>query len=80
MVLNEVVDYSIRRSSYATAAENHAGFVAAGGVELRASRLKIAPEFRYTRWNARYWEFYGSRGFFTGSNLNQMDVLLGVSF
>ena len=28
------------------------GFTAAGGVELRAGRLRLAPELRYTRWLA----------------------------
>ena len=48
---------------------------------LRASgQARTAPESRYTLWNSRYWEYYGSRGYFTGSNLNQMDLLMGVSF
>jgi hypothetical protein len=43
-------------------------------------RLRIAPEVRYTRWNRRFWEFNGSRGFFTGGIRNQVDVLLGIMF
>jgi hypothetical protein len=45
---------------------------------LSAYQLKVAPEFRYTRWNRRFWEEFGSRGFFTGSNLNQYEFLLGI--
>lgn len=80
IVPNEVVDYTVHRSSISNPAENHVGGVAAGGVEFRIGRLRLAPELRYTRWNARYWEFFGSRGFFTGSNLNQVEGLLGVTF
>jgi len=80
IVPNEVVDYAVRRFGISNPAENHVGGVAAAGVEFRAGRLRVAPEFRYTRWNARFWESYGSRGFFTGSNLNQVEGLLGVTF
>ena len=52
------------------------GVVAGGGIEFRAGRLKVSPEFRYTRWNSRYWESPGSRGFFTASNVNQAEGLM----
>ena len=61
-------------------AENHVGIVAGGGVEFRAGRLRLSPEFRYTRWTSRYWESFGSRGFFTGSNLDQAEGLISVRF
>jgi hypothetical protein len=76
----EVVDMTLHRNRAAMAAETNAGVVAGGGVELRAGRLVISPQFRYTRWASRYWEFSGSRGFFTGSNLNQAEGLVGVRF
>jgi hypothetical protein len=62
------------------AAENHVGIVAGGGIELRAGWLRLSPEFRYTRWNSAYWESFGSRGFFTASNLNQVQGLMSVRF
>ena len=80
LVSNEVVDYTVRHSTYHWPGENTHGLVAGGGLELPAGRFKMAPEFRYTRWNRRYWEFHGSQGIFTGSNLNQVDVLFGVRF
>jgi len=80
IVPGEVVDLSVHRGSVSMPAENHLGFVAGGGVEFRSGRFRVAPEIRYTRWNARYWEVFGARGFFTGSNLNQIDGLVGVGF
>ena len=80
LVSNEVVDYTIHRFGVAQPAESHAGVVAGGGVEWRAGRLRLGPEFRYTRWSGRYWESSGPRGFFTGSNPNQADILFGITF
>ncbi len=47
------------------------GAVVAGGVSLKAWRLQVAPEFRYTRWG-------GSN--FPATNLNEAQVLLGIQF
>ncbi len=80
LVAGEEVDYTVHRFGISNPAENNVGGVAAGGVELRVGKLRLAPELRYTRWNARYWEFFGPRGFFTGSNLNQVEGLLGVTW
>ncbi len=43
-----------------------AGFVFAGGIDLRAGRLRLSPEIRYTRWPIAN---------FPGSSLNQWQVL-----
>jgi len=80
IVPNEVVDLSVHQFPLAMPAENHAGIVGGGGIEFRAGRLRVSPEFRYTRWSSRYWEASGSRGFFTGSNLNQAEGLMSVKF
>jgi hypothetical protein len=80
IVPNEVVDYAIHSFSISNPAEKHVGGVASGGVEFMAGKLRLTAELRYMRWNARYWEFFGSRGFFTGSNPNQAEGLLGVTF
>jgi outer membrane protein W len=47
------------------------GAVVAGGVSLKAWRVQVAPEFRYTRWG-------GSN--FPATNLNHAQVLLGIQF
>lgn len=51
------------------------GFALGGGVEVKAYRLRIAPEIRYTRWG-------GDSGFtyYTKSNPNQVELLVGVTF
>jgi hypothetical protein len=66
--------------SFTHPAEVNAGAVIGCGVEFRTGRLRLAPEFRYTRWNSRYWEFSGPRGYFTGSNPNQAEALFGILF
>jgi hypothetical protein len=47
------------------------GAVASGGVALRAWRLKVAPEIRYTRWGGDN---------FPATNDHQVQVLLGIGF
>jgi hypothetical protein len=76
----EVVDLAVHRSAVAMPAETHAGIVAGGGAEFRVGVLRIAAEFRYTRWTSPYWESTGPRGFFTSSNVNQVEGLVGVRF
>lgn len=78
MVPNEVVDYSIHRGDGHSPAESTHGVVAAAGIEFRFHGWRIAPEFRYTHWNPRFWEFNGPRGYFTGSNPNQYDIHLTI--
>lgn len=80
LVGGEVVDPTFSQFSVSNPSENHVGAVAGGGVRFQMGRLALSPEVRYTRWNARYWEFNWSRGYFTGSNPNQVEVLFGLSF
>jgi hypothetical protein len=47
------------------------GYLAGAGVEFRFGRLRLAPEFRYTRW---------LRGYFAGAGSDQPAVLLGIRF
>jgi len=54
------------------------GFTAGGGVELKPGRLKIGPEIRYTRWGAD--SRTNLNEFNPVSNLNQAELLLGLSF
>lgn len=53
---------------------NH-GFVLGGGIEFKLSRLRIAPELRYTRWGSD-----SNFTFYSRSNQNQGELLLGLSF
>jgi hypothetical protein len=47
------------------------GYLLGGGVEFRVGRLKVAPEFRYTRW---------VRGYFAGAGSDQPALLVGIRF
>lgn len=77
---NEDVDFNIHQSQSSRPAENTGGVVVGGGLRFAAGFVKLAPELRYTRWSSRYWETFGSHGFFTGSNKNEIEVLFGVAF
>jgi len=78
----EVVDYSVQRSSVSAPASNGAGVVVGAGLEFKAGILRLSPEFRYTHWNNHAWGVGGPGDgyYFTGSSLNQQEVLLGVVF
>ena len=52
------------------------GLTVAGGIEFGRSRLRLLPEFRYTRWTAN---ISGSRGVLR-FNPNQAEFLLGFLF
>jgi len=56
------------------------GVVVGGGIQFGAGRLQFAPEVRYTHWNQQ--AVYGSfpDGPSYGSNQNQLDILLGISW
>lgn len=53
---------------------NH-GFALGGGVEFKATRLRIFPELRYTRWGSD-----STFNFEAKSNQNQVELLVGVTF
>jgi opacity protein-like surface antigen len=53
------------------------GFAASGGVDLRKGPIHFQPEIRYTHWDKA--NFRSSNGVL-GSNLNSIDVLIGVVF
>jgi hypothetical protein len=54
------------------------GFTAGGGVEFKFGPLRLDPEVRYTRWGSD--SSAASGEFITGSNVNQAELLLGLSF
>lgn len=58
------------------------GFAFGGGVELKASRLRLEPELRYIRWGADKVSVSGSSLVtnLAPSNVNQVEFLVGLSF
>lgn len=54
-----------------------AGFAAGAGVDLHVLFLHVSPEIRYTRWDAD--QFQAPTGGF-GSNRNQVELLLGITY
>jgi opacity protein-like surface antigen len=53
------------------------GYVAGGGVDFVYGAIHILPEIRYTRWAT---ENFSSSNGVLGSNLNALDILIGVTF
>jgi len=53
------------------------GFVLGAGVNVKLLVIHISPEIRYTRWGAKH--FLDPNGGF-GSNQNQAEFLVGISF
>ena len=56
------------------------GIAVGAGLRVGAGRLHVAPEVRYTRWVGRPFDDQGPRGFFLESSLNQVELLVGLSF
>ena len=58
---------------------NSPGFAAGGGVTFRILRMRISPEFRYTRWGSGAFQIaqFGPEAV---SNANQEDLLVGFTF
>ena len=54
------------------------GMVFGGGVEFKIKRLRISPEFRYTRWGSE--NFRDPVRSLLRTNRNQGDFLLGILF
>ncbi len=53
------------------------GFVFGGGLAMRLGGVRLAPEIRYTHWGDRN---FGVRDAALRSRLDQVDLLVGVSF
>ena len=58
---------------------SQAGFTIGGGVEFKITKLRIAPELRYTRWGDDEKPGRGV-GSLAPSNVNQAAFLVGFSF
>lgn len=61
-----------------TVDKNNTGFVAAGGVEIRALFLRISPEIRFTYWGTDH--FTQGLANIWKTNRSQGQVLIGLSF
>lgn len=51
------------------------GFVLGGGIEIKALRLRVSPELRYTRWGSD-----SNFNIYAKSNQNQAELLVGLTF
>jgi hypothetical protein len=67
--------YSLTDNSIALHNRNSYGAVAGIGVTFKKGPFRLTPEARYTRWANEAFEYPGLR-----TNLDQGDVLLGISF
>lgn len=76
----EATAYTIGRYHLPGDWQTSRGVVAEGGWEQRAGRLYVAPEVRYIRWTTRALDVSGSRGFFIGSQQNEVQLMLTVRF
>jgi hypothetical protein len=56
------------------------GLVIGGGLEFDLWRMKVSPEFRYTRWYSGGLADYGSRGYYAESAKNQAELLVGIGW
>lgn len=68
------------RSFSDVAHDKNIGLVLGAGLQINALVLKISPEIRYTRWGFAHFDATGSFGSALKSNLNQADVLIGITF
>ena len=75
---------SLGRVSYDHATElgrtTRFGIVSGAGIEFRAAVFRVSPQLRYTRWTKENIEAGDMGHKFFGSNLNQVEFLLGVTF
>jgi hypothetical protein len=70
---------SFRATGSALGFVSDKGITAGLGVELKISKLRIAPEFRYTRWGSDTKPSVGTL-ISVASNTNQGEFLVGISF
>ena len=73
---------AVRGNSVSSAPEElqgrfNKGIVMVGGVEIKALKVRISPELRYTRWVDH--SFRDALKLF-GSNQNQIEALIGLTF
>ncbi len=70
----------ITTGSYTPDYENSTGLVVGGGMEFRLLRLRVSPEFRYTRWTSASRVSVGSFGYSVNSAQNQEEILFGITW
>jgi hypothetical protein len=66
---------NLTKNSYALSNRNSFGGVAGLGITFKKGPFELTPEVRYTRWANQSFDTLGLR-----TNLDQGDVLLGISF
>ena len=75
---------SLGRASYDHAPElgrtTRFGIVSGAGIGFGAAMFRVSPQLRYTRWTKENIEAGDMGHKFFGSNLNQVEFLLGVTF
>lgn len=54
------------------------GFVTGVGIEAGGRHVRVAPEFRYTRWNRDPIDFFGPHGYSVHATQNQAEVMIGI--
>jgi hypothetical protein len=69
----------VQRFAGETSYSGLGGFVLGGGIEFHISRIHLAPELRYTRWNEEIAQFTPS-SIYRGSQRNQVELLFGFSW
>ncbi len=64
----------------ASANEGNRGLVLAAGIRNGPGRIKISPEFRFTRWFSATRLFSRLQGERAETNKNQLEFLVGITF
>ena len=67
-------------STYPSSHSPSVGFVAGGGLQFNAGHLRLAPQVRYTRWFTTPVQGVDNLVGSFSSNLNQVDILVGISW
>jgi len=77
-VIQTVTTASTRTTSTPASLQNNStkGFVIGAGLDVHAILIHISPEIRYTRWGSQHFNLSGV----LGSNQNQAEFLLGITF
>lgn len=53
------------------------GIVVGAGLDVKTTYVHVSPEVRYTHWESHH--FYSPNGGFT-SNLNQVEIMIGITY
>lgn len=56
------------------------GWVLGAGIRYNTKLIKISPELRYTRWGTDHFQVNAAHGNTLNSTLNQVELLVGITF